>query len=285
MKHATLALIILFILNASCAAPADPASASTSPTSSPAPITTFPDTTGVAAARARWDEVAQPDYVYVLNRGCTSCDQTLVGSFRITVRNGTAALVERVPTREVVIVEDAPTIDDLLVDVASHLSGQPDAEAVFDPDLGIPLRAELGTEDSVTIDFFSFDLAEQRKELELRRGRWVDQAISDYTFTWEQRCFCDEYEIGPFETSIVDGEVVETLWIGNSAGDVSAERPETVPLLFDVIERYLAMHPVRFEVSYHEQLDYPNSMYADVDLMIADEEYGFVVSGLEPASG
>ena len=177
MGRTSIACLLTAVLTVSCAPGADrspvsattlappppgssvPASPSPTPSSPPSLAPSSPPSLlAIEEAQRTWREVRKPDYVFIVNRGCAECDQTLVGSFRITVRQNTVALVERMPMQEPIVLESAPTIDTLLDDIAAHLAENPQATAEFDPLLGIPVQAELGDEDSIVVEFFDFDL-------------------------------------------------------------------------------------------------------------------------------
>lgn len=170
MGRTSIACLLTAVLTLSCA-PGDDRSTVSTTTSAPLPpvssvpvspspsASLAPSVSAIEQAQQTWREVRKPDYVFIVNRGCTECDQTLVGSFRITVRQNTVALVERMPMQEPIVLESAPTIDTLLDDIAAHLAENPQATAEFDPLLGIPVQAELGDEDSIVVEFFDFDLA------------------------------------------------------------------------------------------------------------------------------
>lgn len=273
---------VVLVCAAACASP-DSGGVTIVPSTTEASTTTQRPETTTPATRARqlWASVPSRDYVYVLNRACTDCDQRRVGSFRITVRNGVVAAVEQVPTRTPLPTDLAPTIDELLTELETLRLEEPDVE--FDETLGIPLSAELGPEDSFVIDFFHLDLADRRKELEEARRTWVEAGPDDYTITWNRQCFCAPEDIGPFETRVNSGNITESVRIDPSTGEEPARHETTVEQLFATIEQYLDQHPVEIEVSYEPVLGFPVRMFADVDLMMADEEFGFEVLSLLPA--
>ena len=291
MHRLPLVLLILVALTASaCGGSARPGGPSTTlaplpptATETSSPTTTLaPVLSPVEEATARWNAERDRDYVFIVNRGCVTCDQNLVGSLRVTVRVGEVVMVERMPMAEQIFVENPPTIDSLLSEVSDWLALHPEAPARFDPVFGFPLEAELGDQDSIVIEYLNFDLATQRDELEDARRMWEGQDLSDYQLTWERRCFCMPEDIGPFQTTVENGSLTASFWTDSRNGTHPTDHQETIDTLFDTIDRYLAMHPARLDVAYHPDLGYPTEMFADLDFRMADEEFGFVVTDLTP---
>ena len=116
------------------------------------------------------------------------------------------------------------------------------------------------------------------ESLDAARALWADAGFADYQMTLTRSCFCPEDFRGPFAVSVEDETVTEVEFQGR---DLSTDRALTVEALFDLLQDAYDQGAARVDVTYHPTLGYPMSLYIDVSEMMADEEVGYTVEGLE----
>lgn len=111
------------------------------------------------------------------------------------------------------------------------------------------------------------------------RARWEAAALGDYRFTLQRMCFCPAPDYtGPFEVTVRDGEIAGVRLDGAS---VEPERAVTVDDLFTLIEEAYARRAETVRLAFDPQTGAPTEVYVDYDSMMADEEIGYTVTGLE----
>ncbi|MFW6083844.1 MAG: DUF6174 domain-containing protein [Gemmatimonadota bacterium] len=115
---------------------------------------------------------------------------------------------------------------------------------------------------------------------ELATSRWDEAGLEDYSFVYEQLCFCPF--TGPHRVTVEGGAVVDVTPLpgSNSVGELD---PEYFPTIDDLLERLrdaAERNPVQFDVTYDDELGYPNRADVDISEQIVDEEYSFEVSEL-----
>ena len=101
----------------------------------------------------------------------------------------------------------------------------------------------------------------------------------DYTYTLVLACFC----VGggtPIDVTVRDGEVIDAVYDGDGRG-VEAGTPADQFMwltINDVIDEANNTEAASVQVEWPAGQDYPNSVYVDEDLDMADEERGYHVS-------
>ena len=120
-------------------------------------------------------------------------------------------------------------------------------------------------------------------ELEAARELWRAQDLTDYAFEYRLTCFCGGPGVPPVRIEVVDGEVTAvTLLDGGQAPFEPGEYP-TVDELFDRIEEQLARDPFRvLRLEFHPETGHPTDVFIDFHENVADEEWGFRTSEVEP---
>jgi hypothetical protein len=110
-----------------------------------------------------------------------------------------------------------------------------------------------------------YDPVALRNELEQARSDWAEFDTPSYRYRYVPVCFCDPE---PIEANVIDGKLV------NDTGDA---RLHSIENWFDIIDEAIGTaHLVR---AVYNDWGYPDSVYIDVDEMIADEEFGLVFDG------
>jgi Family of unknown function (DUF6174) len=118
----------------------------------------------LADAHARWEQAGVADYSYVLHSDCG--ERTLLGRFRITVRDGTVSAADGLDERGEHFVrgigpEYVPTIDELW-DELLHAAedGADTARGEFDEALGYPTSITIDYERRASDDEACYEITE-----------------------------------------------------------------------------------------------------------------------------
>lgn len=116
---------------------------------------------------------------------------------------------------------------------------------------------------------------------EIAAARWEAAGLEDYSFVYDQLCFCPY--TGPHRVTVEGGVVtaVAPLPGSNSMGGLELDYFPTIDDLLDRLRDAAERDPVKFEVTYDEELGYPTTADVDISEQIVDEEYSFEVSELE----
>ena len=150
-------------------------------------------------------------------------------------------------------------------------------EVDFEPQLGYPrmifVQADSGFTEMSVMTFTpgeadTLPAEEILAQLREQRKIWGDEGTSDYTITVEIGCFCPEEFRGPFEVTVVDGNVDAITMNGEVAESVD-EAFLTVEGLFSTIEDYAYSDEIT--VTYSPE-GYPQTIDIDPSRNTIDEE-------------
>jgi hypothetical protein len=118
-----------------------------------------------------------------------------------------------------------------------------------------------------------------REELAAARATWRSQAVESYDVHQEWLCYC----LPPTAwVAHVSGGQIESVTVpdieelgGETPADtliaLAMERSFTVEQAFAIVDEWIGAAE-QIDVTYHESLGYPTSVFIDIDLRIADEE-------------
>jgi hypothetical protein len=114
-----------------------------------------------------------------------------------------------------------------------------------------------------------------------RQAQWQSKNVDDYTFTISRQCFCPFTE--PLVVTVVDGVATAITKAGQPAAEQDAVGlPTTVPALFAVVATNASA--AKLSVEWDVTFGFPTSIQVDADLQVVDEEFGFQITNLRPAS-
>jgi len=113
------------------------------------------------------------------------------------------------------------------------------------------------------------------------RARWNAAAISDYSFRYEQFCFCPVN--GPIDILVVADSIAAATVVETGEPAPHPSGYATIDGLFDRLQSALDEDPVQFDVTYDPSFGFPASASVDISQQIADEEYSFTVQAFDPA--
>lgn len=237
----------------------------------------------LAAARESWAEAAISTYSVVLSPGPMDSFEDgcgTGGSLLVQVVEGRVEkAVDRLAGCQISLddTDRVPlTVEDLFALVESNLDADV-LEVDFEPELGYPrsvfIQDKSGfTEMSVMsltpgeADMHSAE--ELLDELEQQRSVWADRDVTDYIITVEIGCFCPEEFRGPFEVTVVEGDIDTVTMNGTNVQPVDATFL-TVEGLFSTIEDYAYSDEIN--VTYSPD-GYPTIIDIDPSRNTIDEE-------------
>jgi Family of unknown function (DUF6174) len=124
------------------------------------------------------------------------------------------------------------------------------------------------------------DRVEAARELARAHALWTDAGVEGYQLSLFRTCFCPREYQGPVSLTVVGDSVTAAVY--EATGEpVPADRMPVFPTvagLFEVLAEALASRAERVEVTYDATLGYPRDLFIDVELSIADEEFGFTAT-------
>ncbi len=135
--------------------------------------------------------------------------------------------------------------------------------APTDPTDAPPVTTPVTTQETE----LRYDPVEARADLDAARERWRAAGWTAYRFTFTPSCYCPQDDV---TVEVIDGRPV---------GAEAAGHARSVEQWFDEIDASIGT-AADVRVSYGET-GAPSSLYIDVDEMMADEEFGFELVGLE----
>jgi hypothetical protein len=114
-------------------------------------------------------------------------------------------------------------------------------------------------------------------------GTYPAYPYDDYTFTVSVGCFCPDAG-QPIRITVVDGEATAAEWVrekGHQEGPVPDYWAKLT--LATVIEATNDTEAAQVDVKWPSGQDYPDSVWVDRELNMADEEIGYTVTDVVPS--
>lgn len=237
----------------------------------------------LAAAREKWSAAGLSTYSLELSPGP-------LASFDGGCGAGGSLLVQVVDGRveeaidqisgcrvEIADADRVPlTVEELFTLVENHLKAET-LEIDFEPELGYPRSIFIRDDSGITeMSVMSLTPGEAKAhraeailaELENQRATWAENGSNTYTMVVEIGCLCPEEHRGPFEVTVVDGNI-ETVTMNDDDVEPADRSLLTVEELFSTIEDYA--HSDEINVTY-APAGYPSTIDIDPDFDIVDEE-------------
>lgn len=115
--------------------------------------------------------------------------------------------------------------------------------------------------------------------LEIAAARWAREGALDYQFVLDRVCEC--LVTGPVLVTVADDEVVGAQALEGSSAPGTYPDPSGFPSvdqLFEQLRSALDSDPLRFEVSYDDEVGFPVQADVDVSAEMADDEILFTIS-------
>ena len=129
-------------------------------------------------------------------------------------------------------------------------------------------------------------LSNRSNELSNAVTTWESEAIDSYTFDLQVSCFCFPDMTRAVTIVVADNAVQSVTYVddGSAADPTLFAAYSTVDKLFERLENAQAENPVTFDVTFDAKYGAPQSVFIDIDEMMADEEIMFTVSNFEVLS-
>ena len=121
---------------------------------------------------------------------------------------------------------------------------------------------------------------DELKQLCLNKQKWSDLNWQDYSYTYQQRCFCPLDHTRAMRVSVENNQPVSAYFI-DTKKPVPArvlKDIEMIEQLFALLLDSLANKADKFVVSYHEVYGFPKYIDIDRHLRRADDERTIVIS-------
>jgi hypothetical protein len=120
-------------------------------------------------------------------------------------------------------------------------------------------------------------------EVQQRKQRWTAQNILDYRYVLENRCFCVAEVRQPVQIEVRSGQMrsIKTYDGDRSVNEEYFEAYDTIPKLFDLIQKSVDQKAAKISVDYDLKLGFPTRIFIDRSEMIADEEISLDIYGFE----
>ncbi len=127
-------------------------------------------------------------------------------------------------------------------------------------------------------------LGPEQEALDRNLARWRRLAPAHYSYRYHLQCFCGPALTRPMILVVRDGEVAGATYVetGEPVDQPVLLWLPTVEGLFERIREAIDQEAEVLVVEYDEEFGYPTLASVDISRMIADEEYSFTASQLEP---
>ncbi len=258
--------------------------AGSSPTATPDPTQGDPppadpstDAAQLDMARARWESLDISDYDVTMSLQCF-CPFGVSKAVELKVRNGVITkglhAADSDPDTEIVL-ERFRTVEGLFDFVADAIEQKAHSiTAVYHPEYGYP--------ESVFVDFVS-NIADEENGFTIEkitapalgntaadglaaaRGLWLEADLRNYSFTFQQLCFCPPEITEPVLIEVMNGEVEAVSRPGAESHLDPPSVADYVPVegLFDLVQEAIDRDGDVIEVEYHAEFGYPTSAFFD----------------------
>ena len=123
-------------------------------------------------------------------------------------------------------------------------------------------------------------------DLDLNRMRFTQVQPPQYSFTWQQGCFCPEEMTRPIRITVTNGDITKAVYVADQqpVRDSIRQGLRTIDGVFDLIQDRLDQHADEVTVTY-DAAYYPTSVFIDITKQAADEETSLHLSDFTSGTG
>jgi len=123
-------------------------------------------------------------------------------------------------------------------------------------------------------------------DLDLNRMYFTRVQRPQYSFTWQQGCFCPEESIKPIRITVKGGDITKAVYVADGQPVSASVRSglRTIEGVFDLIQARLDQHVDEVTVTY-DAAYYPTSVFIDISKKAADEELSLHLSDFTSEAG
>lgn len=128
----------------------------------------------------------------------------------------------------------------------------------------------------------SWACSDDLKELSLSKQRWQALDWKDYSYTYQQKCFCPVDYGRAMRVEVKNGQAISAYFVDTNepVSEQVFKDIETINHLFEFLEKSLDRSPEKFIVSYHERYGFPEQIEIDMRLRRADDERKIQITDL-----
>lgn len=121
-------------------------------------------------------------------------------------------------------------------------------------------------------------ISEAEAQLKAAITKWNASTLKSYQYTFQRVCFCIDEP--PVVITVEDNQIVSAVHkdIDQPVSDETLAQLMTITEMFELIEKEMEKEVEVLNVTYHPDLGYPLSVFVDVWVNVADEEYFLYVS-------
>ncbi|MEZ5280194.1 MAG: DUF6174 domain-containing protein [Acidimicrobiales bacterium] len=241
-----------------------------------------PEASALDQARQRWAQAGIADYDYEFTTSC-ECGPEVSDANTVRVRNGRVVGVEYQGMK---VDRDVRTVEQYFDSIQAAIDSGVAIDVTYEEQTGRPIRVFLDTEAMAAdggdgTELVAFDsLGEFRERLDAARAAWSESGLVDYSIDHSPVCFCP---IDELVTKVVGGEATSTVVSGTNNPPGFDGWSMSIDDMFEEIESAFDSGAARVTATFDDRMGYPTEYYVDVELMMADEEYGMVVRSVSPS--
>jgi hypothetical protein len=244
----------------------------------------------LAMAREKWNlatqDVPSNDYsfMYEPKRNGVADAQRVVEVRDNVVTSAEEPFAYGKDTLVPVVLADYPTVEGLFDIIQSALENGDQVITVdYDKDYGYTSMlfiryAEDNATLEISIDWMTLYSVSQ-KELDLYRTRWNNLEISDYGYTIQVLCFCEQGYVSPKAIQVQNDAIVSVALLETGVASQFTNY-DTVEDLFVEIQGAIDDFASTITVHYDETLGYPTLVSINPDLRMADAATDVTISDL-----
>ena len=121
----------------------------------------------------------------------------------------------------------------------------------------------------------------EQRALNRAETLWLNQGITSYQYIYNRFCFCPTQESQV--VGVVNNQVVEAFFTPSGV-PITGNELDVLPIvedLFAIVQDAIDDNVDRLDVEYHSELGYPESIFIDGSLSVADDEFTYVALDLQ----
>jgi len=128
--------------------------------------------------------------------------------------------------------------------------------------------------------------AHTQDELDLNRMYFTRVQRPQYSFTWQQGCFCPEEMTKPIRITVKGGDITKAVDVADGQPVSASVRSglRTIDGVFDLIQQRIDQRVDEIAVTY-DAAYYPTSVFIDISKQAADEETSLHLSDFTSEAG
>lgn len=127
---------------------------------------------------------------------------------------------------------------------------------------------------------FDYESIVDRAAIRVGKKKWKEQGIKDYTFVYQERCFCNETDVAGVRVEVRDDHAVHA--VGAENGVPVPDAALTIDQLFDRVLAAAEDGSDKLSVDFDSARSFIKRVSLDPDENVQDDEYGFDIPCFSP---